>query len=189
MRTFLIAALVCATTAIALAQHKPTDVPVDYSANLNVVGAMGAAATSLMIHVNKYSTEKDRQKLLDALRTAGYQTFLPAFRKAPVVGYVQIKDRKWDLRWAQLQPSGTGTVLTAATDKPIYFLGGGDVDAKPRAGFEMAVIRLDVDSIGMGTGTFSAAARVKPNKDATSVEIDDYAGEPAKLTSVTRLFK
>jgi len=29
---------------------------------------------------------------------------------------------------------------------------------------------------------------VKPNADATGVEVDDYAEEPMKLTSVTRVF-
>jgi hypothetical protein len=169
-------------------QHKPGDVPVDFSANAEVVGPIGTLATTVKIHIDSYTTDRDRTALLAALRTNGYQTFLPAFRRAPVVGYVQIKEQKWSLRWAQQQQHDLGQTVTAATDEPIYFIGGGSADAKPRTGYEMAVIRLELDTIGMGTGTMAAAARVKPNADATGVQVDDYADEPLKLTSVTRIF-
>ena len=139
------------TTLTAGGQRKPTDVPVDFSANIQVVGDLGAAATSMRVHIDKYTTDSDRTTLLNALRKNGYQAFLPAFRKLAAVGYVEIKAQKWDLRWAQQQPRELGQVITAATDQPIYFVGGGNVDAKPRAGFEMAVIRFEVDTIGMGS--------------------------------------
>ena len=66
----------------------------------------------------------------------------------------------------------------------MFFLGGGDTDPKSRRGYEMAVIRLELDSAGKGTGVLNAAARVKPNADATNVIVDDYADEPVKLTAV-----
>ena len=100
----------------------------------------------------------------------------------------EVNEQKWNLRWAQQQPRELGLVITAATDQPIDFVGGGNVDAKPRAGYEMAVIRFEVDTIGMGTGTMAAAARIKPTADATSVEVDDYATTPLKITSVRRIF-
>jgi hypothetical protein len=177
-----------ALAPLAAGQHKPSDVPVSFSANVEAVGALGAIATSVKIHIDSYTTERDRKVLLTALRTNGYQTFLPAFRRAPIVGYVQIKEQKWNLRWAQQEETERGQTVTAATDQPIYFIGGGNPDAKPRTGYEMAVIRLDVDTLGMGTGTMAAAARVKPNADATWVTVDDYSSEPMKLTSVTRIF-
>jgi hypothetical protein len=177
-----------AVAALAAGQHKPGDVPVDFTAKVNIDGSVGTAATSLTVHIASYTDDRDRTALLAALRRNGYQAFLPAFRKVPIVGYVQIRDKKWNLRWAQQQPLGQGQLITAATDEPIYFIGGGNVDAKPRAGFELAVIRLELGAAGSGTGTFAPAARVKPNKDVTSVEVRDYAGEPVKITSVTRSF-
>jgi hypothetical protein len=82
------------------AQRKPGDVPVDFSASVQATGALGAIATTLKVHIDRYTEDHDRTALLAALTKNGYQAFLPAFRKAPVVGYVQIKDQKWDLRWA-----------------------------------------------------------------------------------------
>ena len=184
-----IGALAMMTLAPPLAaQHKPGDVPVDFSASAQGVGALGAVATTLKIHVDRYTADRDRTSLVAALKRDGYQAFLPAFRKVPVIGYVQIKDQKWNLRWASQQTRDVGQTVMVATDQPMFFLGGAGVNPKPRAGYELAVIRLELDTIGMGSGTLAAAARVKPNADATGVEIDDYAEEPLKLTSVTRVF-
>ena len=44
---------------------------------------------------------------------------------------------------------------------------------------------MEVDDVGLGTGTMAAAARVKPGGDA-GVQIDDYAEEPIKLIAVNR---
>ena len=64
----------------------------------------------------------------------------------------------------------------------MFFVGGGSTDAKPRAGYEVAVIQLIVDDIGLGSGTMAGAARVKPGGE-TGVVIDQYADQPIKLGS------
>jgi hypothetical protein len=170
-------------------QYKPKDVPVEYSASVQAVGPMGAAATNVKIHIDRFTADRDRTTLMNALRTDGYQAFLPALRQAPVVGSIAVKDQKWDLRWAHQEMRDLGQVVTVATDSPVFFSGGGRVDAKPRAGYEVAVIRIEVDTIGMGKGTFAPAAHVKPNADATGVQIDDYGGQPLPITMVTRLLR
>jgi hypothetical protein len=187
MRLALVLA-VLGTTAAA-GQYKPTNVPVEYSCTMQMVGALGAASAYVKVHIERFTTDKERQTLLDALRTNGYQTFLPALRKTPIVGYLSIKDQKWDLRWAHQELRDLGQVVTVATSTPVYFAGGGGVEAKSRTGYEMAVLRIEVDTIGMGKGTFAAAARVKPNADSTGVTVDDYAGEPMPITTVTRIMR
>jgi len=81
-----------------------------------------------------------------------------------------------------------GQTVTVATDQPIFFVGGGSANEKPRAGYELAVIRLEVDGIGMGKGTMAAAARVKPAGDGQGVVVDDYADKPLPITMVSRIF-
>jgi hypothetical protein len=189
LRTVALAAAVVTLVGSGVAaQRKAGDTPVDFSASVQATGALGAVATTLKIHIDHYTEDRDRTALLAALTKNGYQAFLPAFRKVPVVGYLQIKDQKWDLRWAAQQQADKRQVVTVATDKPIYFFGGGNADAKPRAGYELGVIRLDVDDIGMGKGTLSGAAKVKPSGDGKGVEVDDYAGTPVPITTVTRIF-
>jgi hypothetical protein len=71
------------------------------------------------------------------------------------------------------------------TDKPVYFVGGGEVNAKPREGYELAVMQFEMDDAGMGQGTMAAAAKIKPGGPNGFV-IDDYAEKPIKLTSISR---
>jgi hypothetical protein len=186
-----IVVVLCAAPVIALSarQYKPSTVPVEYSASVQAVGALGAVATAVKVHIDKFTPDKERTMLVNALKTGGYQAFVPALKKAPVVGYIDIKGQKWDLRWARQELKDLGQIVTVATDQPVYFAGGGAADAKPREGFDLAVIRLDVDTIGMGKGTFAGAARVKPNADATGVEVADYGGNPMSITMVTRVLR
>ena len=60
-----------------------------------------------------------------------------------------------------------------------------DANAPPRAGFEVAVLQLQVDATGRGKGTMAGAARVRPDGEG-GVVLDDYADEPIALTNVTR---
>ena len=74
------------------------------------------------------------------------------------------------------------------TDKPVYFFGAGAADAKPTAGFDVALVEFTVDTVGLGTGSMAPAARVKPG-GPDGVEIDAYENSPVKLLSVMKLIK
>ena len=86
------------------------------------------------------------------------------------------------------QRSSNPPATTGVTDQPVYFIGGGRADAKPRQGFELAVVQLTVDDYGLGMGTMAAAARVKPDGSG-GVVLEDYADDPIRLTSVYRVIK
>lgn len=185
LTTLVVVGAIVAASALRIDAQNPA-VPADYTANAEVTTALAKATTVVKIHIDSYTSDRDRNILVSALRMNGYQNFLPAFKRTPIVGYVQINAQKWDLRWAAETVEGGTKVITAATDKPMFFLGGGDVDPKTRRGYEMAVIRMEFDGAGNGTGVLNAAARVKPNADMTNVIVDDFADTPVKLTSVTR---
>jgi hypothetical protein len=151
-------------------------------------GATAVYSASLTIHVDRYTRDADRKVMEEALRTGGYPGFLAALRKAPEVGYVETGDKKFTVRWAKEVPEGEGRAISIVTDAPIYFVGGGRPDAKSRAGYELAVLELKMDSAGTGEGTMAAAARVKPGGE-TGVLIDRYADQPIKLLSIRREIK
>jgi hypothetical protein len=83
------------------------------------------------------------------------------------------------------QPQGPND---CGCDRSAVHSWGGAVDAKPRAGYEVAVIQMHMDDVGLGSGTMAAAARVKPGGE-TGVVIDDYAAEPIKLVTINRKFQ
>jgi hypothetical protein len=74
-------------------------------------------------------------------------------------------------------------LLTLVTDRPVLFLGASVPGAKPKAGYDFAVIDLEVDAKGAGSGTIAPAAKVTVKDGAFVVE--DYSGEVVRLTNVS----
>jgi hypothetical protein len=163
--------------------------PETFTANAQVKGPGGAAATTIRIQIDRYTPDFDRKSVEGALKGGGYPAFLTALRKAPSVGTVGIGDQQFAIRYARQQPAAKdGRTIVLVTEKPVFFVGGGATDAKPRAGYEVAVLRFEVDSIGLGAGSMAAAARVKPDGEG-GVQLDDYASEPIKLVTVRKATK
>jgi hypothetical protein len=161
--------------------------PETFRAQANAASKEGAAAASYVdIHIDQYTRDTDREKMTQALKTGGYPALLTAVRNAPPVGTVTIGKETYTIRWAREQRSGENKrTISVVTDKPMYFLGGGSVNAKPREGYELAVLQFDMDDAGTGQGTMAAAARIKPGGPNGFV-IDDYADQPIKLVSISR---
>jgi hypothetical protein len=169
-------------------QGKPVQGPETFTANAQVQGAAGAAATTLRIQIDRYTPDFDRNSVEEALKTGGYPKFLTALRQAPVVGSVSMGDQQFAIRYARQQATPKGRTISIVTEKPVYFVGGGSADAKPRAGYEVAVLQFNVDEVGLGSGKMAAAARVRPGGD-TGVQIDDYGSEPIDLVTVSKVIK
>ena len=161
--------------------------PETFTANAQALGRNAGASAEVTIQIDQYTSDADRATIQEALRVGGFPGFLPALRSAPEVGYVEMNGRKTKVRWARQEPTDKGRTITIVTESPLAFVGGAAVDAKPRKGYEVAVIRLDVDQIGLGTGSMAAAARVRPG-GPTGVQIDDYAENPLKLVTVRKSF-
>ena len=182
----LIGVCVCAASPIEAGQAGGAGAPETFSANAQAGNRAGSAVSaSIQIHVERYTPDFDRNAVQEALRVGGYPGFLPALRKAPDVGYVELGGQKTTIRWARQTSSDAGRTIVVVTDKPVAFLGGAAAGAKSRAGYEVAIIQLKVDGQGSGTGTMAAAARVKPGGE-TGVQVDDYAETPIALTAVLR---
>lgn len=165
--------------------RKPPPVPEMFTANANVTGRAGAAAATIKIRVDRYVTDHDRDAIRTALKTGGYAAFLTTLRAAPPLGQVTLGDQTFTIRWVTQEPTQRGRRIVVITDKPVYFAGGGAANAKPREGYEVALIRFEVSDVGLGSGEMAGAARVRPGGD-TGVIIDDYADALIKLITVTK---
>ncbi len=150
----------------------------------NQAGLSGAAYVD--IHIDKYSADKDRDAMIATFKSGGNPALVEALRKAPQVGTVKVGDDTFVVRWAREQRSGENKrTISLVTDKPMLFVGGGNVNAKPREGYELAVIQFDIDDAGVGSGTMAAAAKVKPG-GPNGLQVDDYADQPIKLVNISR---
>ena len=77
-----------------------------------------------------------------------------------------------------------GRLLTIVTDQPLLFVGAALPDAKNRAGYDFAVIDIEVDDAGRGSGTLAPAATIRAS--GTAVTVADYGSEAVRLVDVTR---
>ena len=146
----------------------------------------GGGAAALTFRVEAYSPDADRKRLLDALASGGSPAFVEALKKEKAIGYVEAGDRKVTIRYARMEPAANGKrKVVLVTDAPVYFVGGGGLNAAPTAGFDVAVADFEVDVVGLGSGTMAMAAKVKAGRPA-GAQIDDYGQEPVKLVTVTR---
>ena len=192
MRTVLMTGIVSLSILLvssdARSQTSTIKPPETFMANAQVSGQEARASAIVTIHIERYTSDADRTSISGALSSGGYAGFLPVFRKAPEVGYVEMNGRKVPVRWARQETTPKGRHISVLTDGPLFFVGGGAVDEKPRAGFDLAVIQMDVDPIGLGTGSMAAAARVKPG-GPTGVQLDDYGDKPITLATVRKSYK
>jgi hypothetical protein len=170
-----LAAIVAVTSA-----QQEVAAPETFTANAKVGDQKAGSAAIVTIQIGAYTDPRDRTTMLEALRLGGYPRLLPVLRQMPDVGTVELNGRKVSIKWARQTPAEKGRTISIVTDRPLFFVGGGAVDAKPRAGFELAFLLLQVDAAGSGTGTMAAAARVKPDGSG-GVQIDDYADAPITL--------
>ena len=145
--------------------------------------AKGAVNLPMTIRIDRYTPEHSLTDMSDALKYRGYPGFLLALRDAPKAGVLEIAGLEFVIRWARQRPADAGRTITLVTDKPVYFVGSGREGAKSTKGYEIALVRLDLDGSGSGTGVMAAAARVKPDGSG-GVTIDNYAETPMKLTTV-----
>lgn len=170
----------------AQAANPTTGAPETFNATAEVKNASGAISGTLEVRITRYTPEFDRTTVESALRQGGYPAFLTALRQAPQVGQLVLGGGEPEtIRYAREQVEGENRTIILITEKPVLFLGGARAESKPRAGYEIAVIRLQVDKTGRGTGTLAAAARVRP-AGGGGVILDDYADKPIELTGVTR---
>jgi hypothetical protein len=181
-----LAALSFVLLASSLARSQappPAAAPEVYTATLEVKG-QATASTTIRIELQRLTPDRDREPIEKGLKFGGYPAFLAALRKGRKVGTVATSDKTWTIRWASARPTPAGRRIVLITDQPMFFLGGGAMDAKPRAGYEIGVIQMELDASGAGTGSVAAAAKVKPGEDG--VVVDDYGDQRIEITKVVR---
>ena len=176
----LVAVSVAAVAPIALsAQGAAT-----YTATANVKTAAGASVTApVTVTVTRWTTDAERTKVLDALK-AGGSALKTTLEAMPSAGTIEVGGRKTTLRFARILNTGGGKLVTLVASEPIFYLGAGAPEAKPKAGYDFAFATFEVDAAGKGTaGDLAPAAKLKVGQN-DAVVVDDYGAEAVRLTGI-----
>jgi hypothetical protein len=151
--------------------------------NLSNVGPTGP--TRVEMKIERWSTDEERDKLRDALIEKGPEALMTALQRVkPRVGYIRTTTSlAWDIQYARetLLPSGSRRIVFA-TDRPMSFVEAAQNLRSAEYDFMLAELRIGPD--GKGEGKLVPRAKVSYNKDTRTIEIEDYASQPVRLSEV-----
>ena len=149
------------------------------------VNASDQRSGTVEIVIERRSTERERQRLLDSLRDEHPERLLQTIQTLPRVGYLQGETGgACDLHYAYAVKSQDGTErFILATDRSVPFQGAGfrsDPTDDPFALIELRVMN------GVGQGKLSLVSRTLSDSSQRPTTLEDYDVEPLLLLSVTR---
>jgi len=154
-----------------------------FAVDLNRPGV--ATDRTLDIVIERWSTDAERDALLNTLETKGKDALLSAVQRIrPPVGYVRTSTSLgWDLQFARerVMPDG-GRRVIIASDRPVGFW---EARSQPRSiqyEFLAAEVRLDKD--GRGEGKLFPAAEITYDKATRTIDVENYEVSPVQLIDV-----
>jgi len=175
-------ALVIGAAALAA----PPGGPETFTATAMTKSAGGATATApVTITVERTMSREEAVRLVQAFRSGGAAGLRKALEGVAPTGLVRVGAHEVAARLTIERVTDKGRLLTIVTDQPLLFLGAGLPGAKPKEGYDFAIIDIEVDAKGNGTGTLAPAAKVTVKQDVFVVE--DYASELVRLTAVKKV--
>jgi hypothetical protein len=188
MHTFAATALVAALAAMSLMAGQGKEkqaLPLTFSAfAVSLGGPRTTAGTAQVdITINRWSTDAERGRLLEALKK-GQNTLLEALRDLEPVGSIRTPESlAYDLHYAnEAAGEDGGRRIFLATDRPIGFW---EAAYRPRTiDYPFTFIELRMNGRGEGEGKLSLATKVIASDDGRFVQLENYAAQPVQLSQV-----
>jgi hypothetical protein len=158
-----------------------------FTATAAVTAADGASAKApVTITIDRTMPPGEAGPLVAAFKAGGAAALRKALVGIAPTGSVKIGDGAvTPTRFTIERSTGDGRLLTIITDRPLLFVGARASGAKPKTGYDFAVIDFLVDAKGSGAGTIAPAAKIRVNPEGAFV-VEDYAAEVVRLTVVKK---
>jgi len=178
-RTICIAALL---GLVPFARAQAAEV---FTAMAQVKSAGGVAATApVSVAVDRFSTDADRDEIMAALKKGGTEAVRLLLLPRPPIGTLKVGNELTALKYIYARKTPGGRLITAVSGSPIAFVGAGVPGAKPKTGFDLGLVILEVTASGPGHGELVPATKVHLD-DKGAIVTEDYSGEVVKLSNVT----
>jgi hypothetical protein len=148
--------------------------------------SLGTGRTAIVdLRVTRWSTDQEREKLLETLQEFGRDRLLSALEKLPPVGTIRTSNSiGYDLYYARehAQPDGSRRVVLATNRRVSFRELLNNTRSKD---YQFTLIELRLGPDGKGEGKLVPAAKVTWDKDAKRIEIENYSALPVELLQVT----
>src|SRR5262249_18016439 len=144
------------------------------AANLNARSPV-ASATTVEIAVTRWSSDAERDRLINVLFDRGPDKLLEVLQDIPRVGFIRsATSLGWDLHFARRvrRPDG-GEQVTVMTDRPISFYEASTQARTIDYPFTLIELRLGAD--GKGEGKMSLAAKIVADKESKTIVLENWA--------------
>lgn len=174
---------------VTLAAGQAQTGPETFTATATVKTGGGATATApVRIVIERVMPQAEADKYAAAFRKGGAAELRKALTGVKPIGSVTVGTQpSVPTRITFERRTDKGRLITIVTDAPILFLGAGAPGAKPKEGYDFAVIDIEVSDQGRGSGVMSPAAKIGL-KD-TAFVVSDYSIELVQLKDVTKVVK
>lgn len=170
--------------ALAQTHTGQPPLPLDLTAfavNPNAGGASGRVE----IHIDRWSSEAETERLKGTLEQKGTERLYTALQDVkPRVGYIRTDTSlAWDLKFARWRPGDDGGwIIDFATDRPMRFW---ELRNQTRsADYEFMTCEIRIPPTGKGEGKLAPLARITYNKKTNQIEVENWAISPVSLNEI-----
>jgi hypothetical protein len=151
---------------------------------VNMEAPPGAVATPVDILVSRWSTDAERDRLLNTMMESGPDRLLDVLQEMPRVGSIRTPDSiGYDLHFARHTPGADGAErIVIMTNRPIGFW---EARNQPRTiDYPFTVIELRIGSNGKGEGKMSIGTKITADKEDHTIVLENWAAQPVMLNDV-----
>ena len=108
-----------------------------FTATASVKSDAVTGTVPVSIVIKHWATDAERAKLMKTLKSGGTLQLKAALAKMRDSGTLTLAKTTGAVKYAYATSTGSGRIVTVLTAKPLYHLGGGLPDAKPKAGYDV----------------------------------------------------
>jgi len=177
-------ALVSAVLLTAAGSAQTNGTPERFTAT--AMNINNGRAGTIDITVNRWSTDKQRDQLMQVAAQKGPEKLLDALQQLPAVGHFGAPGNlSWDIHFARRMPLPEGGErIVLATDRRIGFW---EATNQPRSyDYPFTIIEIRMNRDGDGEGKMSLATKVIYDKKENMISLENFETSPVMLTQVRR---
>jgi hypothetical protein len=155
-----------------------------FAVNMGFPGRSSAGTVEFVIE--RYSTDEERDRLMNVLVEQGPDKLLDTLQSLPRVGYFRTPNSiGYDIRFARKAPGEDGgEVISMMTDRRIGFW---EATNRPRTiDYPFTLVEIHMGADGTGEGKMSVATKITYDKKNNTVVLEDYKSQPIMLNQVKR---
>jgi hypothetical protein len=152
------------------------------AANISNVGAAGLVPVNL--HIDRWSSPAEQERLFAALREKGQDAFLKELTRSKPVGWIATPTSlRYEFFYAHQSATEKGRYIMLITDRPMAI--AERMSAATSRDYPFTVVELRLNKEGRGTGTLAQLVQLRLLGDILGIE--NLATGPIQLNDVRKV--